>query len=280
MKIIFSRKGFDLTAGGCPSPIFEDGSLVSLPIPDTCGPHRYRDVQWSDTGIAKIVEDLTGRQIRRTSKMHFDPDLRRDSLPRSRGWRPMFGQAGPARTHLRNAGVGPGDLFLFFGWFREVELFRGSYRYVRNAPNQHVIFGWLSVDQCWESPFLNRPRWATSHPHLINDYLNGSSIFTASADDQIAAGVFPYISEELVLTEPGRPRSNWLLPAWMYPKSGRACLTYHEDIRRWKKSRKGAHLRTVGRGQEFVLNGDDYPEARKWARKLVGIHQESHRRVT
>ena len=32
-KIILSRKGFDSTAGGKPSPIFPDGSIFSLPIP-------------------------------------------------------------------------------------------------------------------------------------------------------------------------------------------------------------------------------------------------------
>jgi len=33
MKIILSRKGFDSTYGGFPSPIFEDGRMISLPIP-------------------------------------------------------------------------------------------------------------------------------------------------------------------------------------------------------------------------------------------------------
>jgi len=33
MKFILSRKGFDSKSGGYPSPIFPDGSLISLPIP-------------------------------------------------------------------------------------------------------------------------------------------------------------------------------------------------------------------------------------------------------
>lgn len=33
MKIILSRKGFDLQNGGQPSPILPDGTLLSLPIP-------------------------------------------------------------------------------------------------------------------------------------------------------------------------------------------------------------------------------------------------------
>ena len=39
MKIILSRKGFDSSYGGYPSPILPDGSLVSLPIPSM----RYLD---------------------------------------------------------------------------------------------------------------------------------------------------------------------------------------------------------------------------------------------
>jgi len=37
MKIILSRKGFDSTQenGGVASPIFEDQSMLSLPIPET-----------------------------------------------------------------------------------------------------------------------------------------------------------------------------------------------------------------------------------------------------
>jgi len=33
MKIILSRKGFDSEAGGYPSPILPDGTMLSLPIP-------------------------------------------------------------------------------------------------------------------------------------------------------------------------------------------------------------------------------------------------------
>ena len=33
MKVILSRKGFDSSNGGIVSPIFEDGTMVSFPIP-------------------------------------------------------------------------------------------------------------------------------------------------------------------------------------------------------------------------------------------------------
>ena len=33
MKVILSRKGFDSANGGIASPIFEDGTMLSFPIP-------------------------------------------------------------------------------------------------------------------------------------------------------------------------------------------------------------------------------------------------------
>jgi len=272
MKIIFSRKGFDLTAGGCPSPILPDGRLISLPIPDDCGPRRYRDVRLESESFAQLVEDLTNKQIRATSTMHFDPDLRRDAVPRARGWRPMFGQGGKARTHLAGHEIGVGDLFLFFGWFREVEKERGRYRYVRGAPHRHVLFGWLYVGERWESPFVDRPAWALEHPHLVNDYENGSTVFVASAKRRFAAGVFREFREGLVLTEPGASRSSWLVPRWMHPRGKKSFLSYHGERSRWRSSRIGTHLRTVGRGQEFVLNTAHYPEARTWANELISTN--------
>ena len=41
--------------------------------------------------------------------MHRPPD-----------WRPAFGQVGAAQKHLEQQGVSVGDVFLFFGWFRDV----------------------------------------------------------------------------------------------------------------------------------------------------------------
>ena len=48
MKVILSRKGFDSSNGGCPSPILSDGTLLSLPIPsadrDTYDDLSYQSV--------------------------------------------------------------------------------------------------------------------------------------------------------------------------------------------------------------------------------------------
>jgi hypothetical protein len=63
MKIVFSRKGFDSSAGGCASQIIE-GQLVSLPIPDPESPITYADVRCGDVGpLGPIVESLTRGRI-------------------------------------------------------------------------------------------------------------------------------------------------------------------------------------------------------------------------
>ena len=46
-------------------------------------------------------------------------------------------------------------------------------------------------------------------------------------------------------------------------------MTYHPDRRRWRHDADHAYLRTVGRGQEFVLDLAHYPEATEWLSDLV-----------
>jgi hypothetical protein len=51
---------------------------------------------------------------------------------------------------------------------------------------------------------------------------------------------------------------------------GRNPLTYHKDIRRWTDLNDDhVALQNVARGQEFLLDADQYPEAKSWAVSLV-----------
>ena len=50
---------------------------------------------------------------------------------------------------------------------------------------------------------------------------------------------------------------------------GRTPLTYHPDATRWQHNDDYACLQSVGRGQEFVLDLEEYPEARGWIAGLV-----------
>ena len=69
MKLVFSRKGFDSSAGGFPSPII-NGKAISLPIP-----YRNSKVSYQHFNLGKIVKDLTGRKLAEKDLCHNDPDL-------------------------------------------------------------------------------------------------------------------------------------------------------------------------------------------------------------
>jgi hypothetical protein len=285
MRLILSRKGFDSAAGGCASPILPGGRLVSLPIPAMRGTVRYGELAAGFVRVADLVRDLTGGRHGPGDRAHLDPDLDRASCSRLAGWRPAFGQAEGQQTHLANQGVGIGDLFLFFGWFRAVELSAGSWRYRRGAPDLHVLFGWLQVGDAVDlvadrDEGLRRHPGLARHPHFASDatpnvlYLGARWLTVAGAASRRVrgAGLFQSFHEELVLTQAGRSRSRWRLPRWFHPEPGRRALTCHEDPGRWSRDASGTLVRSVPRGQEFVLHAADYPEAAAWAGALVARH--------
>lgn len=282
MKIILSRKGFDASCGGKPSPIFPDGSLYSLPIPEgrrgqqsTC----YDDVCWGEGTLGQLVQDLTQGAIRGDRRVHLDPDLRADSLSRPADWRPLFGQTGAAEGHLRNRGVAPGDIFLFYGWFRAVELVQGRYCYVPHAPDLHVLFGWLQIESRLAiAPAAPLPDWLSYHPHVGNRQTYAQNALYVAAPRLTVrshrcpipgAGVFPQFAPALQLTAPtAASRSLWELPRWFHPAGRASTLSYHGKPGRWQLSDRSVFLRNVGQGQEFVLDCDHYPEAIDWLAEL------------
>jgi hypothetical protein len=276
MKLILSRKGFDSAHGGCPSPVLDD-RLCSLPIPDPGAPTTYAEISPFDgSSIAQIVENLTRGRVSQGHGAHLDPDLRRDAIVRAPGWRPIFGQAAAAQSHLAKQEIGPGDLFLFFGGFRRAEQAGGRFRFVRSAPKLHVIFGWLQVGKIARatSGIVAEIPWADGHPHLAapDRYKNNTLYFasdrlTSLSINASGAGTFDRIRAALILTQADSSCSVWRLPRWFEPR-GRPPLTYHGAPARWTDYGTSMRLRSVGRGQEFVLDLDEYPEARKWLRSI------------
>ena len=84
-------------------------------------------------------------------------------------------------------------------------------------------------------------------------------------------GLFQCFSPELRLTAPdSEVPSRWLLPQWFHPERRASVLSFHGNPSRWDKSDAGVILSSVGRGQEFVLACDDYPEAVGWLGELLG----------
>ncbi|MGQ0502490.1 MAG: hypothetical protein ACT4P0_07785 [Panacagrimonas sp.] len=210
------------------------------------------------------------------------------SLGPDRGWIPSFGQCGAALRHLQLCGVNRGDVFLFFGWFRRVDLSHGTWRYVRGAPNLHLIFGWLEVGEFVDlvshrDQLVERAPWASRHPHVddarYNQIRGGNGLYIAAAKSRLAphaafgAGQFAHYSQTLQLTDASSvTRSVWSLPGWFHPSGSRRApqITFHEDVSRWKRKDGRAILQTVAKGQEFVFSTDAYPQALSWVRRLVG----------
>jgi Nucleotide modification associated domain 3 len=281
MKLILSRKGFDSSSGRVPSPIFPDDTMISLPIPVRESTLAYTDIAGnSHASVGKLVEDLA--DIPHGYLAHLDPDLSAGSIPRMSGWRPIFGQVGAAESHLEKQGVGSGDVFLFFGWFRHVEKFSGRWRYVPKSRPMHVIFGWLQIEKrVAVSDWPSDEKWAMYHPHFQQRFVQkfASNVVYVATEQLLlpgmqspripGAGKFSGISTQLLLTKPDcDQRGIWLLPSWFSPKNRNSSLTYHGRSDLWREVAGGVELSTVGRGQEFVLDCDHYPEAIRWIGSL------------
>jgi hypothetical protein len=278
LKLILSRKGFDSAHGGCPSPIL-DGHLCPLPIPDAGASTSYAKISpFNGATIAQLVEDLTRGRVTQNNGAHLDPDLRRDAIARAPGWRPIFGQAGAAQTHLARQGVAAGDLFLFFGCFQRVEHTCDGFRFVRIAPKLHVIFGWLQVARVVTATrhVAAEIPWAAGHPHLADPerYKSNTLYFASDRLSSIGinasgAGTFARLLPNLTLsqTEPYLGCSQWRLPRWFTP-DGRPALSYHSRPARWTDCQNSVRVQSAYPGQEFVLDVDQYPEARAWLRSI------------
>jgi hypothetical protein len=308
MKLVLSRKGFDSAAGGVASPIFPDGTMYSLPIRAEGARTPYGRIRKGDPSagmdVGTVVEQLTARRGKpapttRDAPAHLGPDLDHGALPRLTGWRPCFGQTGAAQGHLAERGVGEGDLFLFFGWFRQVvRSASGRWDYRPSAPDLHVLFGWLQVGRVLHVETISAPAvaarfpWLREHPHLHfvrPAYRTHNTIYVA-ADRLVLTGVGDTglpgggeantFSDRLVLTDPASPnRSRWRLPSWFAAGPGRPALSCNESPSRWTADGACAVLDAAPRGQEFVLDCVARPECAAWVLEKLRPPTHAGRRV-
>jgi len=111
--------------------------------------------------------------------------------------------------------------------------------------------------------------WVRYHPHLNREpgpkntlYLARNRLSLPNLTTKPGAGLLGQYSESLRLTVPGsRRQGRWVLPSWLHPDGRASSLTYHGDPLRWSRTANGVLLDAAARGQEFVLDCDDYPEA-------------------
>lgn len=277
MKIILSRKGFDSVAGGCASPIIDGKTLLSLPIPVKEQNRyserqiKYSDLSYNDINYAKLISDLKPNFS--SEFCHLDPDIRSGIRNTETEWKPAFGQAGIAQNVLATANVDIGDIFLFFGWFRGVQLTNGKYRYLTKRAgtdfvsyaNLHVIYGYMQVGKIIDDPHRIKREFG-NHPHSGERYLKseGNTIYIPTKDlkslgvDNIPGYGTLDLTPERILTKEGRARSFWdkaRLPRELHMLNSVGCKDYADC------------LNFVGQWQELVLEADGDAEA--WVKKII-----------
>lgn len=264
MKIILSRKGFDSSYGKIPSPILPDGTLLSLPIPSKGDPDTYSDISFNGQTYYDIITQLNPRtKIKPDHFLHLDPDIRAEVKPRENNWTPAFGQGMAALGHLKNQGVGMGDIFLFFGWFRQTELKNGKLSYVKDAPDLQVIYGYFQIGGIITCE-RDVPEHLRCHPHARHERWDKKNvIFTpmeklSLSPDKPGTGCLSY-NENLVLTKKGCKRSTWSLPEFFR----------HIPISYNANSWRDDCFMAPARGQEFVFDVND--EAMNWVKYLLSV---------
>lgn len=268
--IVLSRKGFDSGAGGGPSPVLPDGTMLSLPIPEPAtkcpSPTRYDGIicpGWGSFGDVMRKLGIPEHVLRGTA--HLDPDINPTARRRQSGWRPAFGQSGSAASHLARQGVRVGDLFVFWGLFRHTEQ-RGERLMWRGKPF-HAAFGWLWVADMVKPGIDALPPWMDDHPHVSVPDRPNNTIYVAG--HRRSAGPVRW-DERRRLTAPDSTSSRWLLPGDCHPERTGVDLSYHTDRQRWTLSGKQVALRCVARGQEFVV-----PAHPAWRKCVVGFVPEA-----
>jgi hypothetical protein len=164
--------------------------------------------------------------------------------------------------------VGAGDLFLFFGLFREaIKSDEGAWAF--QGKPFHALFGWLQVQEALpvqENPtqVLARHPWLAEHPHLHGDWPGHNTIYVARERMELGKVDLPgwgLLPSPVRLTAPdAKGPATWQVPPWLDPTCGGTGMTYHPPAR-WLG---GGRLKAAGRGQEFVAQVENRPAAISW----------------
>ncbi|GAA5047271.1 hypothetical protein GCM10023208_03470 [Erythrobacter westpacificensis] len=211
----------------------------SLPIPASGGLSRTR---YGDLGLGELARAASRGKLGATDLCHHDPMFLHDG-------RAILGQCGAAQTHLERQGVGAGDVFVFFGLFRE-----------EGGKPHHRIFAYLEVEEVL--PLTDAPPARVEElerlgvPHAIGLHAANDTAYLGNGCTAARA------SDALRLTVPEGPPSLWQVPGWLRETG----LSYHDRADRW---REGDRLQSVARGQEFVADIGERGDAREWLAAII-----------
>ena len=252
-RVILSRKGFDSKYGGRPSPIFKNDDIFSLPIPQNGkSPKKYHELKFNGINGTQALNEVSATQVTSEDFCHYDPALN-DKIG-------LFGQAGSAQSELKNNGVGIGDLFLFFGWFKKTE---------NPKIDIHKIFGWLQIEEILEgddqiSNFLKK--YNLSHPHdpRYRQYKN-NTIYVSRKN----FGLFKKFSKKLVLSAPNHTKSMWQFPKKYFANPAKKESKIFLNRLKWKDNKNLLVDTNIGPGQEFIFDAQEVPDISLWAKSLT-----------
>lgn len=267
MKVILSRKGFDSSHGGSPSPIL-DGTLLSMPIPsENDNDAKYDDLCYNGVSYSNILEQLHQRKNFSGCHCHADPDIRQNNRKKNIiNWKPAFGQCGTAQRILTNAGVDKNDIFLFFGWFHQVEKINGKYKFVSSpktdfyrSSDLHIIYGYLEIgEQITDPNEICKYFW---HPHSNGNYIN-NTLYIPTEHLSFNKALPGYgtldFRKDRVLTKKNCNRATWnaydfLMPEHIYGNR--------------KNSAKSDGLYYAGQWQELVIYESE--ELIDWVKNIL-----------
>ncbi|MDO5519648.1 MAG: hypothetical protein Q4G58_04045 [bacterium] len=285
MKVVLSRKGFDMKHGRIPSPILPDGTLLLLPRPSEEGYVRYDELFYNGTSYLEIIRSLnpTIAEELKDAKCFPNPDLTEHSYKKESNWKANFTQYGPSEGHLSSQRISVGDIFLFFGWFKQTEINEeNQLTYVKNAPDLHIIFSYLQIGAIIKNKnyILKKYKW---HNNLI-DVIKSTkhySIYLPTKklsynNRQSGYGQLKF-SDKLVLTKQGLPCSKWDLPDLF--RRPDVTISYHNNYTNGFIPGKD-YFQSSNIGQEFVINGTH--DLKAWvchliySKKLLRALHEDH----
>ena len=269
MKIILSRKGFDSSAGGVASPIINN-KLLSLPIPENNG-IEYEQLEYGEKTYTQILKDLNPKGDYQYA--HLDPDLC-NSIRKTKveGWLPAFGQCGTAQSILQSCEVEKGDIFLFFGWFRQTEEIEGKLRYIKGASDLHKIFAYMQIGEIITgAEKIKKYAW---HPHSLDlytksqkkDHQNNTLYLPSEKLTSLGLDVDGYGTLNYQLTNDANSRSMWKPLEFLLPEN------LHQKCKR-KNQMKDGNIYYRGRWQELVFH--ETPEAKNLLKEMISLAKQA-----
>lgn len=272
MKVILSRKGFDQKHGGMPSPILPDGTLLLLPPPCETGNLFYEDLFYQGQSYFDLLCSLRPKLSTtfKHARTSINPDIQEGLYLTPPDWKPAYGQFGSSESHLSSRHVSVGDIFLFYGWFKQTKYNEaGGLTFVENAPDVHLIYSYLQIGSIITNKnYITKKYSWHANAHIENTSKAHNTIYIPTKklsynNRQLGYGTLHY-SKKLVLTKEGCSFSKWELPSFF--RNTDVTISYHNNITNGFIPGKD-YFQASPIGSEFVIHGTF--DLKNWVHDLI-----------